>query len=161
MKKEIEELIPNAIEATQKFLMTEDSKVQKEYDGYAASLGAAIRTSGLIPALTFYTDVKRKDGDARRYKLLQAVAYCLDKKVDTQNDEHKRFLLREVIIDLYQGDVFNRQLTGRGRDERLPNINTVADFDKKKKCWTKKITHASIALKLAMRNFEHSENPKS
>lgn len=158
MKKEIEELIPNAIEATQKFLMTEDSKVQKEYDGYAASLGAAIRTSGLIPALTFYTDVNRKDGDARRYKLLQAVAYCLGEAVEADN---KRFLLRKVIIDLYQGDVFNRQLTGRGRDERLPNINTVADFDKKKKCWTKKITHASIALKLAMRNFEHSENPKS
>lgn len=159
MKKKIEVLIPKAIEATQQFLMTKEGSniVQKEYDGYAASLGAAIRTSGLIPALTFYTDVKRKNGDAKRYKLLQAVAYCLGETVEAGNE---RFLLRDVIIDLYGVDVFNRKTIGQRDNKRLPKIQATSDYESKKKDWAIKITHASIALKLAMRNFEHSD-PKS
>lgn len=143
MKKEIEKLIPNALTAVSTFLLKEGSSmVQKEYSGYAASLGAALRTSGLVASITFYTDVKRSSGNARRYKLLQAIAYTLGHEVG----ENKRFLQEKVLADLYEQKDLKDTSTQLKPPKKAP-----------KKQWEKDIAHASIALKLAMRNFEHSK----
>ena len=147
MKKEIEILIPNALKATTKFLIPkkpgEKQLVQKEYSGYAASLGAAIRTSGLVACITFYTDLKRKEGNARRYKLLQALAYTLGYE---QASEDERFLQNKILRDLYGDDVLDSNLELKPPDRAA------------EKKWKNDIARASIALKLAMRNFEHSKD---
>jgi CRISPR/Cas system CMR-associated protein Cmr5 small subunit len=152
--KEVEILLPKALEAVQSFLVTSESSqiVQKEYDGYAASLGASIRTSGLIAALVFYTDVKRSDAEASRYKLLKAIAHTLGMTISTKSDKDKKVLLEKVLREAYGQNIFDRNLN---RDGNLPTItdpNTTVIKE-----WTKKITNASIALKLAMRNFKHSD----
>lgn len=144
MKKEIEKLIPKALAAVSEFLLKNGTTmVQKEYSGYAASLGAALRTSGLVASITFYTDVKRSSGNARRYKLLQAIAYTLGHEVG----ENKRFLQEKILADLYE----DRNMRGNARSVLIAPNGTA------KKRWEKDIAYASIALKLAMRNFEHSK----
>lgn len=161
MKREIQGLIPKAIQATQLFLVKPGTnQVQKEYDGYSASLGAAVRNSGLLPALTFYTDVNRNDGSAaRRFKLLKAVAFCLGQTISTEDNKDDRKLLESVIKDVYGTNVFNRQLVKLNPEDRQPTI--LPDLPPKKeaaeKQWKDKIIFASIALKLAMRNFEHTK----
>ncbi len=140
MKKEVQELFPYAIKAVKKCLTNgKGDIVLKEYDGYAASLGAALRTSGLIPTLAFYTDISKGDGskgEARRYKLLQAVAYCIMKR---KVDESKTALLERVVEEIYES-----------HEKKIK--------EEKEREWIRKITHASIALKLAMRNFKHSDD---
>lgn len=138
---EVDKMIPKALKAAPLYLLKvgKEDIIQKEYDGYAASLGASIRTSGLIPALAFYTDVhKEKKGskEARRYKLLQALAYILE-----LDHEKEKALLNKVIAEVFgeNASSFNN-----------PNIPVL-------KAWTEKILNASIALKLALRNFSHSE----
>ena len=137
MKKELEKLIPHALEAVRHHLSVDENKtlVYDVYDGYAASLGAAIITSGLKPAIVFYTDVhkkKKKPEDemtsARRYKLLQALAYTLRTSgvVSGINDTESAVLMYVI------GDPPHAQ---------------------------KHILTASVALKLALRNFEHIKAP--
>jgi len=155
MKKEITKLIPLAIEATRKYLLADGQSrelVQKEYDGYAASLGAALRTSGLIPTLVFYTDVDRQAGGARRYKMLWAIAYCLGEITASEPEPAPRFLLERVIKDVYGRNVFERPVND-ARLQRLPRPD-----QQRIKAWAKRISEASIALKLAMRNFEHTKS---
>ncbi|MBL7790875.1 MAG: hypothetical protein JNK77_01030 [Saprospiraceae bacterium] len=153
--KEVELLIPKALEAVQFFLTTAEGSqiVQKEYDGYAASLGAAIRTSGLIPALVFYSDVDKKENEPRRYKLLKAIAHTLGDVVNHHSNHDKRLLLERVLREAYGQEIFNRQVNRRNE---LQPINHEPDRIVIKS-WTSKIVYASIALKLAMRNFKHSE----
>lgn len=155
MKRSIEVLIPLSLQTVPDFLFKPGTdRVQKEYDGYAASLGAAIRTSGLIPALTFYTDVNRKDGEARRFQLLKAIASCLGYEVNRELDQDQQFLLRKVIADVYGESVFDRNLRGRGNDPALSPRKVAIERE-----WATKIVDATIALKLAMRNFKHTEDP--
>lgn len=164
MNREIEKLLPNAIAATQAFLMNDKQQVQGEYDGYAASLGAAIRTSGLIPALVFYTDTSRSDGDARRYRLLQAIAFCLEYEVNVSIQAHQRLLLDTIIEEVYgKGATTALQKPDRNRSNTMvytaPSLAKGKDINKTAlRKWTHKVVNASIALKLAMRNFPHSDD---
>ena len=160
MKNEIEKLIPKAISAIEALLLNDKGKVLKEYDGYAASLGAAIRTSGLIPALAFYTDISRSEGSARRYRLLQAVALCLGYAVDKDNTLQRQMILDQVISDVYGHEVLQpEQFVDRnsGRTSLKARELGKANLTALRK-WTNDITNASIALKLAMRNFPHSDD---
>ncbi len=151
MKKEITKLMFKAEEAVEKFLTKtkpnakgdeaghkdEDPVVHKEYKGYVASLGAALRTSGLIPTLAFYSaekSEKENTNTAQRYKLLQAIAYCLFK----EENPDRTFLINEISQKIY-----------------CPNSDEINR--KKLKKWEKRITEASIAIKLAMRNFKFTE----
>jgi len=153
MKKEIQKLIPTAVTAVEKYLMT-GAEVQKEYDGYAASLGAAIRNSGLIPALCFYTDISRTSGDARRWRLLMAIHCTLHKSdlsPDTANDQ--KALLDQVIKEVYGENSFDNENSNPAQ-----NSQRTTDQSKALSRWNKDILNASIALKLAMRNFPHTQN---
>ena len=142
MKKDIQKYIPKALEAVEQYLLT-DKKVQKEYDGYAASLGAAIRNSGLIPALCFYTDLSRTDGDARRWKLLMAIDYVLSEEAPSAAiASDKKALLDKVIKAQYGQQAFadaNRSPTATHRGEEADENLTLQK-------WKKNILNASICL---------------
>lgn len=134
MKKDIEKYIPAALAAVRNHL-AHDAKVYEEYDGYAASFGAAVITSGLKPALAFYTDVHKdaeKSGKplARRWRILNALAAILSENEDWVFNEKNTRLLDYLI-------------------ENQTNERAIRP----------KIIAASIALKLALRNFEHSKSP--
>ncbi len=164
MKKNITAYMPKAIEAVEKLFTTKSnnqneekpSKVYKEYKGYVASFGAALRTSGLIPTLAFYTDINRKDSDANRYKVLQAMAYCLDSSLTekygnsskcglcgagSQQGENEKL---PCLLCIVKKDVYGEN--GKQKQDSL-----------QEKIWTKRLIEISIALKLAMRNFEYTE----
>jgi hypothetical protein len=160
MNRKVEKLIPRAIDAVKHyFLQPGTDEVKKEYDGYAASLGAAIRTSGLLPALTFYTDVSRSY--PFRSDILEAIHYCLDderqlgdpRTVDKGKPkrqlEDARSLMKTVLIATHRQKVY---------DDHTPGMVSLGNGNEAvKREWTAKIVQASIALKLAMRNFKHTE----
>lgn len=130
MKKDIEKLIPRAVEAIEQILLNSDEQVPKEYKGYAASLGPSIINSGLKPALAFYTDTHREKQDERekvlRLKLLQAIYFTLE----------------NVEISDIKSDTLFREVLSPNQNELL---------------WKNKIMNASIALKLALRTFKQTE----
>ncbi|HAD11927.1 MAG TPA: hypothetical protein DCF33_05760 [Saprospirales bacterium] len=125
--KQLEKLIGPALEAVEKHLTKErKDAVAKEYDGYAASFGAALRTSGLLPTLAFYSDYHKEKNKPRRNHLLQAlyeVVKLTNEKVALSNASR----LLEVAVQLSASE--QKQLE---RD----------------------LLNASIAVKLALRNFE-------
>lgn len=140
MKKDIEKYIAPALAAVREHLVHPkgSGKVYEEYDGYAASFGAAVVTSGLKPALAFYTDVHKdaeKGGQplARRWRILNALAHILKEKENWEFDVQKNTRMIDYVI------------------EKQSNENTLKP----------KIIAASIALKLALRNFEHTKSPVS
>ncbi len=134
MNKELRDKIKPALDAAiNKLEPIGERKIYEEYDGYAASLGAAIMTSELLPALSFYTDVAKPDVNRnneplpRRYKILQAISAVLGL------GNGKTALLDHVLgLDLAQ-----------------------------EKALKKEILSASIALKLALRSFEHIKSSQS
>lgn len=127
--KKLEMLIPAALEAVSAHLETKkkSNKVPKEYFGYAAQLGASIRTAGLLPALAFYTDKHKdkKDNEPQRLKLLKAIIQIL-------NENH----------NLQIGDGLLEYAVEHKDDQQQLK---------------QKILDASVALKLALRNFEKVE----
>lgn len=127
-KKDVEKYIAKAIKAAREHLsISGDPKsVNAEYDGYAASLGASIVTSGLKPALAFYSDLGVREGVAR-HKVLQAIAQ----------------ILKEEAI-----------FSGLGSEaDALLNFVLKPENEAKQRQLKAKVLAASIALKLALRNF--------
>ena len=152
MKKDIQKMIPAALKAVERYLLTEN-KVQKEYDGYAASLGAAIRSSGLVPALCFYTDISRDSGDANRWRVLMAVNYVItgsELSAELNQAQDRKNLLNTVISAVYG----NQNIANANVNPANENNTNRAALH----VWKKDILNASIALKLAMRNFPHTKN---
>lgn len=130
MKKQVEKLIPFALAAVRAKLLApnETNKVYEEYDGYAASFGASVVTAGLLPTVSFYTNVHKKDpAKPRRYKMLMALAEILRSN--------------------------GRTAIGTGDTALLDFLD--AGQNPTDKTLKAEIIAASIALKLALRNFQH------
>ena len=128
MNNKINELIPKALEAIKNSKMADDSnKVDKEYKGYIASMGASIIQSGLIATLAFYSNEQSGSAD-KRLKLLDAVI-----KTFVAPDSNEK-LLQYVLS---QTDI------GRNKAEK----------DK----FEKQISNTLIALKLALRTFKQKD----
>ena len=70
MKREINELIPQAVKAVKKSLLV-SGKVLKEYDGYIASFGASIVQSGLRATIIMYSN--SEGGGKNKNNLLEAI----------------------------------------------------------------------------------------
>lgn len=103
-KKNISKKIPAAIVAIQNGLLKPGTDiVPKEYDGYTASLGAAIITSGFLPAITFYTDAGRKKD---RHKILQAIHKINGYPQSTEKDN----LFLHIQSEISQNQLVERQL---------------------------------------------------
>lgn len=139
MKKKIEKYLPAALQVVRQIRVpSEDTdapvQVFEEYDGYAASFGASVVTAGLLPTLSFYTNVHKKERreqeeakKPRRYKMLIALASILRANGYTQ--------------------------VGTGDTGLLDFVNT--DPNRNNRNLKNDIVAASIALKLALRNFQH------
>ena len=128
MKERIKNYIPLALQYIKENLATEDDAVDEKYDGYAASLGPAIITSGLLPAIAFYTDLHRSgDANVRRFKIINIISSIISTDgVVIPNCGQDNALLEYLII---------------------PSNDTPAIKDK--------ILDAIVAVKLAFRNFKH------
>jgi len=133
MKKIIDKYIPTALKAVKETLTRSGSQteVYEEYKGYTASLGPAIISSGLKPAIVFYTDVHRLNKSTTiRLHVLKAISYILQKEEKWQlGEEHTKL------------------------------IDYILKHPSKEKEIKSKILAASVALKLALRNFEHVKSP--
>ena len=89
MKKRIEKHVPKAIDIA-KGLM-ENGKIDKAYNGYISSFGAAVIQSGLVPAVAFFSyENAKSDIEKGKKNLMAAIAKLLDLPNDTD-------LLRHVI----------------------------------------------------------------
>lgn len=77
-KRNIEKLIPKAIEVARVVLAEEGTVIQKEYNSYISSLGASISQAGLISTIAYF---KKTDSNSKadRIKLLKAIEKLIDK----------------------------------------------------------------------------------
>ena len=148
MKKIKDEDLGNALKAIRdsQILKENGGKLPKEYDGYASSIGAAIINSGLLPALSFYTDIHKDVTKVRRFKLLQLIH-----QVMTPNDKEESYtkrngLLEHVLKEVYP-NTYNSSSAGIGTPDKI----------KLTKC-TNRVLEAAVAVKMAMRNFPHTDS---
>jgi CRISPR-associated protein Cmr5 len=149
MNKSVNKLIPRAIAAVGEVLAEGPAKTQvkKEYNGYVASLGASIAQSGLLPALSFYTDASDDLGDRtpgqRKNKLLKAILYVIDK------DGFQEKTLLSYTIKRLDSNFKND-------DASYSFANFKADKNKERQI-SKEIVDATLAIKLALRSFKLKE----
>ena len=135
MKTRINKYIPLALDSIRNRLSRGANRVDARYDGYAASLGPAIRTSGLRVALSFYTDIHKNDADKptdpRRHHILKVITEILIADgLAIVNPERPEALLTQVL--------------------QVWRNNNVAE----QREIQQKIIDAVIAIKLSLRNFE-------
>jgi CRISPR/Cas system CMR-associated protein Cmr5 small subunit len=119
MNKKIEKYIGLAMEQLKK-----ESKLDKEFKGYIASLGPAINMSGLVPAIAFYSS-RESSAKAERGRVMQWIFEILKSEKALPGIEKKNNML-ELALSL--------------------------DSSGKKKL-EKDIMDISIALKLSIRTF--------
>lgn len=148
MKKIKNDDLLNALNAIQKatFLFKDQDKLilEKEYDGYVSSLGASVINSGLLPTLSFYTDIHKDKNKVRRYKLLKVVFAVMN---PTAANNAPNGLLKYVLEKVY-GVSYDSYRAGA-----MPAIIPAALAEQKKR-----LLESAVAVKLAMRNFEHSDS---
>lgn len=128
MKKRIENYIQPALEQIRQRLSNDSQEVNEKYDGYASSLGPTIINSGLKPALSLYTDIKRNERP-KRVEILQIISIMLQSGGEPIPAPDEETSLLDYAI--------NPQNAG----------NEIA--------LRENIMDAIIALKLAFRNFKH------
>lgn len=144
MKKIKNEDFANALTAIEHHLLNTHKIMSKEYDGYISSFGASVINSGLLPTLSFYTDIHKNSSEVRRYKLLKVLFKVLNPETQNNSDTG---LLDHVLAKIYG--------TGYRKDARgpLPPIKH-EELAKMKK----RLLEVAVAVKLAMRNFKHSDS---
>ncbi len=146
MKKIKNEDFAKALQAIDNGQLFKEGKIiEKEYDGYVASIGASVINSGLLPTLSFYTDIDKKDkSNIRRYKLLQVIFAVMDDTAAGQASNPKTGLLDYVLHIVFEN--YNTRGAPLGRIKKLALVKVRQRF-----------LAAAVAVKLAMRNFEQSD----
>jgi len=136
MMKNIEKLLPAAMNvATDNLARTDRKSVSKEYDGYVASFAPSLITAGLLPTLSFYSD---------RHKISD------DKNdADREKREPRRIHVLNALLDILK----KVNLIG-ATDDLLDHALAHKDHAHSQRQLRKSLTDASIALKLALRNFK-------
>ena len=131
MKTRIEKYIPIAITIIRQGIGM-NNMVAEEYDGYAASLGPAIIASGLLPAVSFYSDVHKAGSEDKphRYEILVIIAEILRTQENIDVNTEKNGLL-----------VFLLNKTQAERESLKPLI-----------------MDAVVAIKLSLRNFNQDKS---
>lgn len=128
--KAVEKWIPDAIMVIEKDIAREGSlKVDKQFNGYFASFGAAIIQSGLLPAAIFF-EAEQSGAEADRKKVPVAVLHLLQKKYTEDAGLARAKKLSQYLL----------AEDGTSRTARL-----------------KMVSAATIALKMALRTFDLSE----
>jgi len=111
MKRRVERFIDKGIkyfmDNYKDFKLKKKDSYDKVYNGYLASLGPAIITSGVLSAITFY------EADRKKKKIIKAIFEIIKDEVQTDKKDLKSFLtedknyqkleIRELIIDAVIG----------------------------------------------------------
>jgi len=111
MKRRVERFIDKGIkyfmDNYKDFKLKKKDSYDKVYNGYLASLGPAIITSGVLSAVTFY------EADKKKKKIIKAIFEIIKDEVQTDKKDLKSFLtedknyqkleIRELIIDAVIG----------------------------------------------------------
>jgi len=111
MKRRVERFIDKGIkyfmDNYKDFKLKKKDSYDKVYNGYLASLGPAIITSGVLSAITFY------EADKKKKKIIKAIFEIIKDEVQTDKKDLKSFLtedknyqkleIRELIIDAVIG----------------------------------------------------------
>lgn len=145
MKKINSEILGRALKAiSNSHLFKSGQILEKEYDGYISSFGASVINSGLLPALSFYTDVHKSKSKPRRYKVLKVIFQVVSpEEANDKDDGLLNYTLSKVI----------------GGFSETASSNELGEVNKKElRKIRAKILEASVAVKLAMRNFEHADS---
>ncbi len=117
--------ISSAVKALKKYGVVDDrNQYEKQFNGYISSFGAAIRLSGLLPAVVFYCD--DSGAEAKRSELLLVLMEMLNSKEELYKP-----------IDMY-----------RAVEESLKDKRHSALL------LEKQIIQKAVAVKLALRLFE-------
>ena len=144
MKKVKEIDLVNALSAIRESGLLINNILPKEYDGYAASFGPAIINSGLLPALSFNTDIHKAADQVRRYKFLQVIYKVLEPTSTS--------VPNNALMEYTLGKVFSNY-SPTARAGEFGTLDKAA-LNKLKR----RILEASVAVKLAMRNFKHADS---
>jgi len=127
--KSIEKILPKAIDAVSKFVLTEKTnEVPKEFNGYISSFGASLISGGLLPTIVFFSQEAKSKGN--RTSVIAALEFII-------HSYHPELL--------YQDN--NLIKTVKDMIEKGVAQNRLID----------KLQDAAIALKLAIRIFPKSK----
>ncbi len=88
MRKRIEEYIPKALEAIERFGIAKDGKTPKQFNGYIASFGASVRQAGLLATVLFYAN-EQSNAEEDRKKVIQAIEYIIEESIIKNNRVEK------------------------------------------------------------------------
>lgn len=147
-KKKVDSMIPYAVAAIEKYMMTEDKKdnaIPKEMRGYVSSFGAAVNNGSLLSAVMFFSS--DKGSTQERSKITKAIYSILENK-------HKD----EGNNDMSEGTSPNKSNIkdeGDNCEEEKKLFQYVIrkqERGEEKSC-KEEILDAAIALKLAMNAF--------
>jgi len=88
-KKQIEQYIPKALDAIQKYEIAENGEVPKQFNGYIASFGASIRQAGLLATTLFYAN-EQSNAEKERKKVIEAIEYIIEQNIIQNNQVDKK-----------------------------------------------------------------------
>jgi len=89
MSKQIENFIPKALEAIQKFGIANNGEVPKQFNGYIASFGASVRQAGLLATVLFYAN-EQSNSEEDRKKVVEAIEFIIGSKIINNNSVDKQ-----------------------------------------------------------------------
>ncbi len=154
MNKRINELIPVAISVIHKQLAENKSiEVPETYKGYISAFSGSIVQSGLLAALTFYSEKSPEKNDetkSRRNKMLCAIKTILLKKG----------LIKTTLLKLEFAEGEQKDLLTYTMKFIDPNYNSTTDeytFElrpDRSNIIRNEIIDAAIALKMGLRIFK-------
>lgn len=84
MRNRIENYIPKALEAIEKFDIANSGEVPKQFNGYIASFGASIRQAGLFATVLFYAN-EQSNAEKDRKKVIKAIEYIIEDEIVKNN----------------------------------------------------------------------------
>ena len=91
-KKNIDSLIPKAMKYIQNNL-AKNGAVKKVYQGYLASFGPTVISSGLTQTLAFYS------ADSEKNQVIKMMFDILDMELDLQNTNYKDYAIKNKILE--------------------------------------------------------------
>lgn len=133
-KIKVEKLIPIAIECIEKtkLIIVKENKIPKEFNGYISNFGASIIQSGLMSTVAFF-EAKDTSSNQDRSKLTKLILNVINKEKD-----------RNFEID-----------------EKINLLDYILKNESKKNIVKEEVINAAIAVKLAMRVFEFTDEMDS
>jgi len=84
MRNRIENYIPRALEAIEKFHIANNGEVAKQFNGYIASFGASVRQAGLLATVLFYAN-EQSNAEEDRKKIIEAIEYIIEDEIVKNN----------------------------------------------------------------------------